>query len=170
MTAAFAVLCIGILVIAAWYDIAVRAIPNRLAVILAFGGAGLRLSHGLDAMVGSLVAGGMVFVALFLLWLLRGLGGGDVKLASAAAIGLPMEQTIFFLFLVTSFGLFLAAVFAIVGRGQRVSWVYPAGRGRNLLVRVGRAEWRRLRRRGPLPYGVAISAGGVAMHLTTLGV
>jgi prepilin peptidase CpaA len=43
----------------------------------------------------------------------------------------------------------------------------PAGRGR--FVRIYGVERWRIRRRGPLPYGVAIAAGGVFTLLHVIG-
>ena len=82
---------VGLLIYAAMADVAARIIPDGVAIGLVALGVIERLLAGLPNL------GASVLVALLLLVILvflsaRGLmGGGDVKLAAAIAIGLPVE-------------------------------------------------------------------------------
>ena len=92
-------------------DIRYRRLPNALtlggflvAVTMALG------MGGVPAAVDSLLAAACGFVFLFIPFLMRAAGAGDVKMISAAAAFLGLSQVPFFL-LATSFaGLFVAAV------------------------------------------------------------
>lgn len=153
-----------LLVLAAWRDVAVRLLPNSLSLGALALGVVLRLPAGLEALGASLLGAGLVFLLLFLAWLLGGMGGADVKLGAAVAAGLPISAIPAFLFLTACAGLLVALPFLLLGRRRPHAPMAPAGRAAGLLARVGRAEWRRLRRRGPLPYAVAIAIGGIFTH------
>lgn len=96
-------LCVG--------DIRFRKLPNKLtlggfavAIAMAFGFGGV--PRVLDA----LMAAGCGFLFLFIPFLVRAAGAGDVKMITAAAAFLGLAQVPFFL-LATSFaGLFVAVV------------------------------------------------------------
>lgn len=74
---------------AAWRDLAVRRIPNAAAAGLALTGLALRALEGIGPLGASLAAAALLFALLFLGFARGILGGGDVKLATAAALGLP---------------------------------------------------------------------------------
>ena len=92
-------------------DIRFRRLPNVLtlgalvvAVVMAAG------FGGVPAVVDSLMAAGCGFLFLFIPFLVRAAGAGDVKMITAAAAFLGLAQVPFFL-LATSFaGLFVAVV------------------------------------------------------------
>jgi len=87
---------------------------------------------------------------------------GDVKLATAVALGLPPEAVWPFIVLTALAGGVLSAVYllAIRARPRQPS---PQCRGRSVLRRVLAAECWRVRHRGPLPYGIALCASGVLL-------
>jgi prepilin peptidase CpaA len=142
-----------VLVLAAsLHDVAVRTIPNGLAITLALTGAGIGLTTGNS--MSSLAAAASVFVAAALCWHRGWLGGGDVKLLGAAALALPPGSVPLFIAAVAIGGGILASIYLILGR------VVPgpgSAKPAQFLARVTRAELWRLRRRGPLPYACAIA-------------
>jgi len=140
----------------------VRRIPNGLAAVVAVAGAALRTLEGPAAFAATAATSALLFAALFLLFARGWLGGGDVKLATAVALGLPPEAVWPFIVLTALAGGVLSAVYllAIRARPRRPS---PQCRGRSVLRRVLAAECWRVRRRGPLPYGIALCASGVLL-------
>ena len=150
-----------ILAAAALHDLAARTVPNRLPTILALAGLGLAALRG-DLPL-SLAALFGVFAFACLLWLRGLMGGGDVKLLAATSLLVTPDRV----------GLLLAAV-AVAGGvlclpylpGRRLFRTpSPAGRKSGRLQRVWRCERRRLSRRGPLPYAVAIAAGTLSLMI-----
>lgn len=73
----------AMLLAAMWHDAAMRRIPNTLVLWGSLTALGLSVSpHGIG--LGSAIAGGMVgFLGFLVLYLLRAVGAGDVKLAGA---------------------------------------------------------------------------------------
>jgi prepilin peptidase CpaA len=151
---------VGLLIFAALVDIATRIIPDSVAIGVALFGICARLLVGLPGLAGSASAALLLFAVLvFLHW--RGLvGGGDVKLAAATAIGLPIESLYQFIVVTAVAGgvLALAHLFLrmIIHKPPR-----PPPRGTSLAWRVLAAEGWRITRHGSLPYGVAIACGGI---------
>lgn len=156
-----------LLLAAAWHDIATRLIPDTVCLLVALAGLLLRAAEGLAPLA---VSAGLA-LALFLLLLpaaMRGaLGGGDVKLAAALVLGLSPADAWDFLFLTVMAGGVLGLAYLAAP-----AWVPPVSRapaGATLPQRILRIEQWRMRRRGPLPYAVAIAAGGVLVHLPPPG-
>jgi prepilin peptidase CpaA len=151
-----------LLVAAALSDIAHRIIPDSISAFLALCGLAAAALHGAQALALSAAAAIVLFAALALLHARGMLGGGDVKLASAVALGLPPG----------GIGSFLAAtacaggVIALMHLAARpfAPRLSPA-RGASPLRRILAAECWRIRRRGSLPYGVAIACGGAFVLL-----
>jgi len=154
-------LALALVVVAAVFDLKSRRIPNYLtypAVLLAFGywivkGDGRALLY---AALGLLIG----FILLLFLYLLGGMGAGDVKLMAAlgALVGWQNIWNIVLYSLVA--GGLVAAVYLLLrgelGRGLRNTWrlirraKFP-GSGR-----AGELEWKSI---GKIPYGVAIAMG-----------
>ncbi len=151
----------GLLVYAAARDVATRRIPNRVSVLVALLGLALRFQAG--QLAAGLAVAVLAFGGLYLLWTRGWVGGGDVKLLAATTLLAPPGQALDLLLAVSLAGGALSAVYLLLIRLRLPPM--PAG-ARTPLRRVLRAENWRIRRRGPLPYACAISAGGL---LTLLG-
>ena len=151
------VLAIVLLVYVATTDIATRTIPNEICLALAALGVAGQLTSPMQ-IVHSLIAAAILFVLLFVLYSRRMMGGGDVKLLVALAIGLPLVGVVQLLMVTVLAG----GVLALVHLAMRIlpaPALAPAGS--SLVRRVYAVErWRHLRH-APLPYGVAIAFGGI---------
>ncbi len=152
------VACLGMFGVAAVHDVASRNIPNVVPLVLLAAGVALRLWAG--DLLGSIVAGGGVFVAGTICWLMGWLGGGDVKLLGAGAVAVPPWLVPGFLLWVGLAGGVLALIY-LAGRRCVPEPALVGGRGLSLPRRVWRVECWRIRRGGPLPYAVAIAAAGM---------
>ena len=152
------VACLGLLGAAAVYDVASRNIPNVIPLALLVVGVALRFLTG--TLLGSIVTGGVVFIAGTVCWLMGWLGGGDVKLLGAGAVAVPLGVVAGFLLWVGLAGGVLALAY-LAGRRCVPEPVLAGGRRLSLPRRVWRVECWRIRRGGPLPYAVAIAAAGM---------
>lgn len=142
------------LVAAALHDIAARTIPNRLSLGIACLGLLARVLA--DELLPGLLASGGVFLLACLAWRCRVMGGGDVKLLAACALLAPPAAVPGLVLAVAMAGGLLALAYL----GLRPGMPAPApARPAHLGARALRAEAWRIRRRGPLPYGVAIALG-----------
>ncbi len=150
-------LSLGLLVAAAIHDLAARTIPNLLSVLLAAAGIGLRLGAG--DLPAALAAAALVFLLAAFCWFRGWLGGGDVKLLGAVALVVPAAAIPSFILTVAIAGGLLALAY-LLARALLPASGTPAVAA-SLAARVWRAERWRIRRGGPLPYAVAIAAGGV---------
>lgn len=147
--------------VACLQDWTVRLVANRIPAGIAVLALGLR---GLDGTVlPGLLACGCVFAAALFCWRRGWLGGADVKLLAAAALLLPPAAAPDYVLATCVAGGVLALLYAAAG--FLVPAPRPGPRPHSLLARYWRMEQRRLRRRGPLPYATAITAG-VAIILT----
>ena len=146
-----------LLLYVATIDIATRLIRNEICLALALLGIAGQLASPVQ------VAQSMITATILLLLLLviyqRGLiGGGDVKLLVALAIGLTPTDVVQLLTITALAG----GVLALVHLMMRIL-PYPrlAPAGSSFVRRVYAVErWRHLRH-APLPYGVAIACGGI---------
>jgi len=148
-----------LLLIAAWRDIATRTIPDIAGLLVAILGFAMRLTEGIGAAALSLgLAAGMVLLMLPLH--ARGvIGGGDVKLGAALLVGLSPLTGYRFVVATALAGGLLALLYLAL---SRLLPERPASAGGMVLRRVIRVEGWRIRRHGPLPYGVAIALGWCA--------
>jgi prepilin peptidase CpaA len=149
-----------ILLAAALHDMAVRTVPNWMAIALAM--AGLLVSISNETFALTLLAAVSVFLAAIFCWRCGWMGGGDVKLLGAVAILVPPHAVLTLLTFIAFSGGGLALVYLLgrltVGKeGARLARPRPS----SLVGRVVRAEAWRIRRGGPLPYACAISAGAL---------
>ncbi len=159
----FQVVAIPLLCFAAARDIATRLIPDSISIAIVVAGVATRLFDGWAAAGTSLLAGVVMFALLLPLAVRGWLGGGDVKLMSAMATGLSLGDTWTFV-VATVFAGGILGVGYIVAR-HVVPQPRPAG-GATLLRRIMTVEAWRVRRRGPLPYAVAIAVGGILVLLS----
>jgi prepilin peptidase CpaA len=97
---------------------------------------------------------------LFAIWVLNVMGGGDVKLWAAAVLLIPphvLPELNFFM-QVFIFGGILGIIYLILWPMMPKGWTpQPKAFWRRIL----RVEIRRISRKGPLPYAVAISASAI---------
>jgi prepilin peptidase CpaA len=143
---------------AASSDLLTMTISNRVSLILLGGFFALAAITGVSAMdmLSHLAAGCVVLVAAFGLFARGNIGGGDAKLAAAAALWLGFDHLLPFLLLASLFGgaLSLALI-----------WFRMAP----LPEPLARYAWvERLHvKNGAVPYGVALAAAALAIYPDT---
>jgi prepilin peptidase CpaA len=150
----------GLLAVAALHDVSFRTVPNTVPVALLGYGVVVHLGGG-DLGLSALAAAA-VFASSVLAWWAGALGGGDAKLLGAAALAVPLATVPLLLLGTALAGGVLALGFIAL---RPFVPTRPGRRPAVLLGRVLRAEGWRIRRRGPLPYAVAIAAGGAVSLL-----
>lgn len=152
-----------LLAVVAWRDVTTRTIPDTASLALAVLGFTYNLvfhPYGLAFSVTAAVALSGVLLFLFA----RGaLGGGDVKLMAALALGMSALEIWHFVVATAMAGGVLALLYLLLSRMLPAPSAHPAASG--TLRRLARVEVWRIRRCGPLPYGVAIAAGCVTVLL-----
>jgi prepilin peptidase CpaA len=143
------VLQIFLLLWVAVMDIRVRLIPNTVCMLLA-GFSIARLPFGDTQYLVMLVCIVTLLTGVLLILYSRGwLGGGDIKLLTALAIGLSLTEVFQFFYVTAIAGAGIALVYLAIRLPPYPSLAPSFGeRWRNLL-------------RAPLPYGVAIACGGM---------
>ncbi|PJG51852.1 prepilin peptidase [Bradyrhizobium forestalis] len=152
-----AILEILLLLLVAMQDVATRLIRNDVCFVLALLGIAGQLAGPMQ-LVESLIAATILFLLLFALYQSGGIGGGDVKLLVALAIGLPPTGLIQLLTVTSLMGGVLALVHLVM---RALPYPRLAPVGSSLARRVYAIErWRHVRH-APLPYGVAIACGGI---------
>ncbi|MDH2356866.1 prepilin peptidase [Bradyrhizobium lupini] len=148
---------IALLFYVATIDIATRLIRNEICLALAFLGIVGQLASPMQV-AQSLIVAAILFVLLIVIYQRGMIGGGDVKLLVALAIGLPLTGVIELLTVTALAGGVLAAVHLMM---RRLPQPKLAAAGSSLARRIYAVErWRHLRH-APLPYGVAIACGGI---------
>jgi prepilin peptidase CpaA len=157
---------IGVLGLAALSDLATRTIPDQACIALALLGLGARLFAGLAAVAVSAGVAAGVFAVLVLAHARGALGGGDVKLAGALALGLAPAQTYRFLVATVLAGGLLSLLHLALRRAPPPA---RCPRRASLAHRIVTAERWRIRRKGSLPYGIAIACGGAWVMVTGMG-
>ena len=138
-------------------DIATRLIRNETCLVLALLGIAGQLASPIQ--VGqSLITATILLLPMFVLHQWGKIGGGDVKLLVALAVGLPLTGVISLLSATALAGGVLALLHLMM---RLLPYPRPAPAGSSLARRVYAVErWRHLRH-APLPYGVAIACGGI---------
>jgi prepilin peptidase CpaA len=153
-------ICIGIILAASLNDIATRTIPNGLAIVLAIAGIAM---GGIDGyLIGSVLAAGGLFVAAAFCWRRGWMGGGDVKLLGAAALGMPASSVLTFVLVVAIAGGALS-LFYIIARRLISFAASPCPTG--TFARAVRVECWRIHRARSLPYACAIAAGVLFIYV-----
>ena len=151
------ILQILLLLYVATMDVATRLISNEICLTLAIAGIAGQLSNPMGIAESS-IAAAILFLVLFVIYQRGWMGGGDVKLLVALAVGLPL-MGVLQLLMVTAFAGGVLAVVHLMMRNLPYPRLAPAGS--SLVRRVYAVErWRHLRH-APLPYGVAIASGGI---------
>lgn len=148
------------LIVAALHDLALRTVPNGLTATL--GVCALILAAIQQRLFCSLAIASPLLLMTFALWLRGYMGGGDAKLLTVCGL-LVAPSSVVPMLLTTAVGggvLCLPYLF-----GSRLLSSPAPGRPTRLISRLLRCERWRLRRRGPLPYAVAIAAGTISALL-----
>ncbi len=156
---------LSLLCLAAWRDIATRTIPNAACWAIAALGLGVRAMEGWSALGASLAVAALMFLVLLACHARGVLGGGDVKLLTALALGLPPIESWNLVVATALAGGLLALVYLVMQRIPAQRLTLPVDPGNNTLHRVLAVESWRIRRRGPMPYGVAIALGAAFVLL-----
>lgn len=151
------ILEILLLLYVATIDVATRSIPSEFCLALALLGIAGQLPGSIQVAV-SLITAAILFLLLFVLYARGGIGGGDVKLLVALAVGLPPSGVMQLLTVTVLAGGVLALVHLMM---RHLPYPRLAPAGSSLARRIYAIErWRHLRH-APLPYGVAIACGGI---------
>ena len=143
---------------AAANDLFTMKIPNKisLALVGGFVAVAVLTRMPLETFGMNLAIGFLILAVTFVLFSLNLLGGGDAKLIAAGSIWIGADHIVEYIFFVTVFGgvlslvilsyrnWFPAASFALPGWAQRLH--VP---------------------KGPIPYGIAIAAGALAIFPKT---
>ena len=146
-----------LLLYVAMIDIATRLIRNEICLVLALLGIVSLFANPVHV-TESLLAATILFLLLIVIYQRGWIGGGDVKLLVALAIGLPLMGVIQLLTITALAGGVLALVHLMM---RLLPYPKLAPAGSSLVRRVYAIErWRNLRH-APLPYGVAIACGGI---------
>ena len=146
-----------LLLYVATIDVATRLIRNEICLALALLGIAGQFASRMQV-AESLIAATILLLLLLVIYQRGWIGGGDVKLLVALAIGLPLMGVIQLLTITALAGGVLALMHLMMGLLP-----YPklAPAGSSFVRRVYAIErWRHLRH-APLPYGVAIACGGI---------
>ena len=154
---ATSLLQILLLLYVATIDVATRLIRNELCLALALLGIAAQLTSPAQ-LAQSLISAAILFLLLLVIYMRGWMGGGDVKLLVALAVGLPLTGVIDLLTITALAGGVLALVHLLM---RLLPYPKLAPVGSSLARRVYAVErWRHLRH-APLPYGVAIACGGI---------
>ena len=148
---------IVLLLYVATIDIATRLIRNDICLALALLGIAGQLASPMQ-LAQSLIVAAILLLLLFVVYQWGKIGGGDVKLLVALAVGLPLTGLIQLLSITALAGGLLALVHLVM---RHLPYPKLAPAGSSLVRRVYAVErWRHLRH-APLPFGVAIACGGI---------
>lgn len=170
LSAAQAVSLTALCATGAWVDVRERRIPNALTVGGLLLALLLRLPEGAGSLGAGLAAALLAFAAGLPLFLVGGMGGGDVKFLAMAGAFLGLERLPEGLLITVFVGGGVAA--AVVTRSGR--WRSVALNVRLLVAALGKkvvggrgadpAEVPTLETPGALtvPYGIAVAAGAIA--------
>jgi prepilin peptidase CpaA len=146
-----------LLLYVATIDVATRLIRDEICLALALLGITGQLASPIQV-AQSLIAATILLLLLLVIYQRGRIGGGDVKLLVALAIGLPLTGVIQLLTITALAGGLLALVHLMM---RLLPYPKLAPAGSSLVRRVYAIErWRHLRH-APLPYGVAIACGGI---------
>jgi prepilin peptidase CpaA len=146
-----------LLLYVATIDIATRLIRNEICLVLALLGIAAQFASPMQV-AESLTAAAILLMLLLVMHQRGWIGGGDVKLLVALAIGLPLMGVIELLTTTALAGGVLALVHLMM---RLLPYPRLAPAGSSFVRRVYAIErWRHLRH-APLPYGVAIACGGI---------
>jgi prepilin peptidase CpaA len=151
-----------LLAYAAMMDIATRLIRHEICLVLALIGLASQFASPVQV-AESLITATILLLLLMVIYQRGWIGGGDVKLLAALAIGFPLTGVIQLLTITALAGGVLALVHLMM---RLLPYPQLAPAGSSFIRRIYAVErWRNLRH-APLPYGVAIASGGIWTILT----
>lgn len=157
IVAVASILEILLLLYVAMLDVATRLIKDEICLALALLGIISQLVSPMQ-LAGSVISAAILFLLLLFVNTRGWMGGGDVKLLVALAIGLPLTGIVALLTVTALVGGGLALMHLLL---RNLPYPKPAPAGSSFARRVYAVErWRHLRH-APLPYGVAIAGGGI---------
>ncbi|WP_338833501.1 A24 family peptidase [Bradyrhizobium septentrionale] len=146
-----------LLLYVATIDVATRLIRNEICLALALLGIVSQLASPMQV-AQSLIVAAILFLLLLVIYTRGSIGGGDVKLLVALAVGLPLAGVVQLLTITALAGGVLALAHLVM---RNLPYPRLAPAGSSFARRVYAVErWRHLRH-APLPYGVAIACGGI---------
>jgi len=150
------------------FDVGTRKIPNYITVGGLAVALGLRLSTGgVEALLGGLLGALLAFLVTFPLFMLRSMGGGDVKLLTAVGAFLGPYNTFVALLATALVGGVLAIVVSLHRKrlGASITGTFTVMRGLALkAISAGEVDAvPTLETEGAVtvPYGIAIAVGAV---------
>ena len=135
---------------AIYTDIAVRAISNYVSGVFLL----LAVTKGTALNFPTLLGGVGIYFALFFLWKMQKMGGGDVKLITSSSLFFSSSHQISYLLNITLAGGALS-LFYLCGRNRLK--ILPSSKV--YCGRIARIESWRIKRGWPMPYAIAIAAG-----------
>jgi len=148
----------ALMAFAAASDLLTMTISNRVSLLLVAGFAVLAGFSGmpLDEILQHGAAGLILLAAAFGCFAMGWIGGGDAKVASAAALWLGLPHLLNYLLYASLFGGALTLVLI-----QFRQWPLPAT--------LGRQEWlmRLHGKDADIPYGIALALGGLMIYPDT---
>ena len=177
VTQTLAIALIALSVIAAWWDIRHRRIPNWLTLsglVIAFA---LRSAGGLGSVTAGILGAALAFGLALPFFSVGGLGGGDVKLLAAVGAFLGPAQLVLALVVMAVTGGVMAVVTIVRHRAYKktlvnVRTILSSGFGSG--KRRGKGSLAMPTVSSPdaltIPYGVAIALGATAGAVVALGV
>ena len=163
MTTLVTVALVALLVLACWFDVRERRIPN----VLTFAGAAaallLRLALGWGSALEGAAGAGLAVVLALAPFALGFLGGGDVKLLGAVGAFMGTDRLLGALLLVAVMGGIIALLEAVRRRALRQALVNTYGFAKHwvLLGRTGVTARLESPESMSVPYGVAIAVGSL---------
>lgn len=148
----------ALMAFAAASDLLTMTISNRVSLLLVAGFAALAVMGGmtLDDVLQHGAAGLIVLTASFACFAMGWIGGGDAKVASAAALWLGLSHLLNYLLYASLFGGALTLLLL-----QFRQWPLP--------VALGRQDWlQRLHGKdADIPYGIALALGALVIYPET---
>jgi prepilin peptidase CpaA len=148
----------SLMAFAAASDLFTMTISNRVSLALAAGFLALALASGMapSAILMHLAAGAIVLIAAFICFAFGWIGGGDAKIAAAAALWFGFAHLLNYLVCASLFGGVLTLILL-----QFRQWPLPyALAGQSWLLKLHAKE-------SGIPYGIALAVGALVVYPET---
>jgi prepilin peptidase CpaA len=149
----------SLMAFAASSDLFTMTISNKLSLMLAAGFVGLAVASGMSSFdfATHLLAGAVMLVATFTLYVRGWVGGGDAKLAAATALWFGFDQLFDYVLYASLFG---GALTLMIVRFRELP----------LPVKLSHHEWlARLHRSDVgVPYGIALAIAALALYPSSI--